>query len=469
MSRQVILVVFVVSVVATILLSGWLPFLRRLEITPPRISITELPRGIGTAPVRLGVELQDDGSGLSGVSVVVATFDTERAIERQTLGGVRRHRLEIPLSGKELNLPEGRIRLIVSARNNSIWRSITKEVIELSVDYTNPKLVVVAAPRVVSSGSAALIFFTALDEQLVSATVRVGDRDSFPTSVARLIDRDFVEPSLFVGLFTVPSSLPPGRARTRLVAEDGVGNVASLEVPLTVVARPSSRVPVTVGTRFVNEFLPTVARTLPGVSEPVGSESVVTAEGRAALFRLVFNDVLSLERSSIANALPEGRLERLWNGQFRRPIGTVVARPGDIMNVVLGKEVLGTFSPEHEVIALQGRVTSANDGVVVAVGRYGAYRTVVAVDHGLGLTSLYGNLASAAVSVGQRVSAGAVLGEPEVGPFSESPTLFYELRLQGQSLTTADWSDEVWYRAEIESRIAEAKRAVGIPVYERLR
>lgn len=71
------------------------------------------------------------------------------------------------------------------------------------------------------------------------------------------------------------------------------------------------------------------------------------------------------------------------------------------------------------------------DGRVVVAGEEGGYGLAVAIDHGNGIATLYAHQSAFAVSVGDEVVAGDVIGFIGSTGFSTGPHLHFELRLDG--------------------------------------
>lgn len=74
-------------------------------------------------------------------------------------------------------------------------------------------------------------------------------------------------------------------------------------------------------------------------------------------------------------------------------------------------------------------VFAARGGTVIAADTLGGYGRTVIVDHGGGLTTVYGHLSSFAVSAGTRVSAGQRLGAVGSSGLSTGPHLHFEVHL----------------------------------------
>jgi len=78
------------------------------------------------------------------------------------------------------------------------------------------------------------------------------------------------------------------------------------------------------------------------------------------------------------------------------------------------------------------RIYSAAAGRVVHSGWYGAYGIAVVIDHGNGWSTLYGHCSRTAVSAGQNVSSGQVVGYVGSTGYSTGAHLHFEVRRYGR-------------------------------------
>jgi murein DD-endopeptidase MepM/ murein hydrolase activator NlpD len=79
------------------------------------------------------------------------------------------------------------------------------------------------------------------------------------------------------------------------------------------------------------------------------------------------------------------------------------------------------------------RIHAPADGVVVAAGVKGAYGNAVTVDHGFGILTQYGHMASFNVKPGQRIRRGDVIGFVGNSGRSTAPHLHYEVWVRNQA------------------------------------
>lgn len=76
-------------------------------------------------------------------------------------------------------------------------------------------------------------------------------------------------------------------------------------------------------------------------------------------------------------------------------------------------------------------IKAAGSGTVLIAGGYGGYGNAVVIDHGGGLATLYAHQSSLAVSNGQKVDKGQVIGYVGCSGFCTGPHLHFETRESG--------------------------------------
>jgi septal ring factor EnvC (AmiA/AmiB activator) len=91
------------------------------------------------------------------------------------------------------------------------------------------------------------------------------------------------------------------------------------------------------------------------------------------------------------------------------------------------------------IAASEGSVVSAvHDGVVAFADPFGGFGNLVILDHGAQSFSLYGDLLEMSVKKGARIERGQPVGT--VGPAPAGPPeLYFELRIDGQSVDPLQW------------------------------
>ena len=89
----------------------------------------------------------------------------------------------------------------------------------------------------------------------------------------------------------------------------------------------------------------------------------------------------------------------------------------------------------HEGIDIAGPVgtpiTAPGDGIVTFSGYYHGYGQMITIDHGYGISTLYGHCSSMYVTEGQRVKRGMLIAAVGNTGFSTGPHLHYEVHVDG--------------------------------------
>lgn len=132
-------------------------------------------------------------------------------------------------------------------------------------------------------------------------------------------------------------------------------------------------------------------------------------------------------------ATPAGRQRAatVFRGRFIRPVsGRVTSSYGMRYHPVLHKYKLHTGV---DFAAATGTsVRAAASGTVILSGWMGAYGNAVVIDHGGGVTTLYGHNSSLSVRVGQTVRQGQTIARAGSTGLSTGPHVHFEVRRNGQ-------------------------------------
>lgn len=108
-------------------------------------------------------------------------------------------------------------------------------------------------------------------------------------------------------------------------------------------------------------------------------------------------------------------------------IGPITGHFGERLDPFSGE---GAFHTGVDISCQYGdSVHAAGDGVVIEAAEHTGYGRVVILDHGFGLTSWYGHLASYTVQQGVHVKRGDVIGYVGVSGRTTGPHVHYEVRI----------------------------------------
>jgi murein DD-endopeptidase MepM/ murein hydrolase activator NlpD len=137
------------------------------------------------------------------------------------------------------------------------------------------------------------------------------------------------------------------------------------------------------------------------------------------------NAVATLD--GLRRALPTVPLRKPLRGELQ-----MTSSFGYRTDPFLGRPALHSGVDLREEWGTPVHVTAA--GVVTVAGPTGGYGNMVEVDHGGGLSTRYGHLSSIAVTPGQQLAPGALLGRVGSTGRSTGPHLHYEVRIDGEAV-----------------------------------
>ncbi|MDR7481390.1 MAG: peptidoglycan DD-metalloendopeptidase family protein [Armatimonadota bacterium] len=156
------------------------------------------------------------------------------------------------------------------------------------------------------------------------------------------------------------------------------------------------------------------------------------AQERAAVERVV-EDLRreSAELEALIRRLQAGGPSRMAVGAFIWPLrGAITSRFGFRRHPIFRARL---FHQGVDIAAPYGApVRAAGDGTVLFAGWYGGYGKLVVLDHGDGLSTLYGHLSAILVAPGAPVTRGQILGRVGSTGYSTGPHLHFEFRRNGR-------------------------------------
>jgi hypothetical protein len=111
-------------------------------------------------------------------------------------------------------------------------------------------------------------------------------------------------------------------------------------------------------------------------------------------------------------------------------VGQITSYFGDRLDPFSGE---GAFHTGIDISSEYGAIVRATaNGVVVQADRHAGYGRLLVIDHGFGLVTYYGHLASFSVPVGTYVHRGDAIGYVGVSGRTTGPHLHYEVRINDE-------------------------------------
>src|SRR5436190_4327034 len=168
-------------------------------------------------------------------------------------------------------------------------------------------------------------------------------------------------------------------------------------------------------------------------AEQQEQQAIEGIRARKADFEAEYDAVQAQISASVSRGNPTP-----GNHRFSWPVNGPITSPFGYRNdPVLGGNRLHAGV---DIAASQGTpIKAAGDGVVKMAGVNGGYGNWTPIDHGGGLATRYGHPSRIAVSIGQHVSTGEVIGYVGSTGASTGPHLHWEVRVNGNPVDPMGW------------------------------
>jgi murein DD-endopeptidase MepM/ murein hydrolase activator NlpD len=409
---------------------------------------------IGRAAAEIGVEAIDVGSGVRGLELRVKQGDLVRTLGQRSvpgnvvMGGNRgvTERIEASIDSKGEGLREGDARLIVTATDWS-WRDWfagngAELEIPIRIDLTRPRISVETGLTYVQRGGAGAVVYRS-PEPLARDGVQVGD--------AFFASRPFPgDPKRRIVLFAIPRDTPPS-PRITAVAEDPAGNEASAGWPVNLKERKFDDVRIELGSTFLESKVRELAE-----------DVEVKEDDPIKAFQIINRDVRAKNERQIREIVAESGDEPLFDGAFvQMRNSAVTSRFAEHRTYHhAGEKISEAIHFGYDLASTAGApIEASNRGRVLFAGPLGIYGDCVILDHGLGLTSLYGHLSQIDVAKGDLVEKGGVLGRSGATGLAGGDHLHFAILVGDAYVDPTEWWDAKWVREKVMSRLGSGEDA----------
>jgi murein DD-endopeptidase MepM/ murein hydrolase activator NlpD len=418
--------------------------------------------GIGIETKNFVVSVSDAGAGLDETVVRLEQDGHSHDLLKERFpSNTSEHQLSLSINAKELGLKEGKADLLIGCFDRSFWVNAAQKVVPVTIKYSKPRGEILTGQQNIALGGVEPIFYKIKDSAIAQTGVEVGS-NFFPGYKASLLDPRFERfPDVYFSFFSLPFNFNKSTDKVQLVITDVVGNRALLSFNYLVIPRKFNIVDMKLSDTFLqkvfDELLPPYFE-LSKTKQTKNSFDVTSMSESEKIesFKLINESYrkLLLEQLKIINAQSEP--SRFWQGVWQRPMR---AAPTSTFAETRNYKYNDSFASQslHAGVDLadvaNAIVKPAAKGKVLFADFFGIYGNAVIVDHGFGLTTLYGHLSSISVNVGEEVSADTTLGRSGATGLAGGDHLHYEVRLANIPVHPIEWWDGTWIREHIEKKI----------------
>ena len=424
----------------------------RLEGSPPTLVAPESLR-IGSAGAQVDVSWHDTGSGLRSVVAYLEMDTGARPLLRRTLheasfdgsllsGAVLPRESEsasLRIDPAKMHLPDGEATLVLGARDWSWADALRGNAVEaripVVIDTAPPRLAVDSGLTYVKRGGAAAVVYRASDDA-VRHGVRVAD--AFFPGVTLRGRRN-------AAVFAIPIDAPHDAA-VRVVAIDEAGNEASMRFDVRIQERTFPEVSIELSQRF-----------LESVSNELAAANGLAGPDPVENFRAVNETLRARSEERIREAIPPASPKH-WKGGFEQMHNSrVTSQFAELRDYIFhGRRVSRARHYGFDLASTaHAPITASNDGTVAFAGDNGIYGQLVLIDHGLGITTLYGHLSRIDVAVGEIVRKGQQIGRSGATGLAGGDHLHFAVLAASTYVDPIEWWDERWVREHIDVRVGD--------------
>jgi hypothetical protein len=435
---------FFYFIVIVLLVGAVIYIYPEIEWHPPQIDIKLASDYVGLKP--FDVQIKDKGKGLKRVNISLKDENGESILADKVYDSpVKEDTFTIGLDPKKLGIKDGPAELSVRAEDRShlkLFRGNKTDVSKkITIDLVPPKAEVVSGDQYINHGGSGLVIYKE-SEDVTRSGVEVGEY-FFPGHRGYFEDQN-----IYLAFFAFPYTLSPGDSIS-LIAEDAAGNTKKVNIPHRLKNVKYKKSDINVSDNFIQEKMASL----------LGEESSKDQDLKV-IFLKVNRDLRKKNNDEIRKIGEKTSEQILWNGQFHQLTNSQVeANFADDRTYLFNGEPIDEQYHLGYDLAVTKRypVEVANDGVVVFAGDLGIYGNTVIVDHGMGISTLYGHLSSIDVNVGDVVKKKQVVGKTGETGLAAGDHLHYGVYVNGVPVRPIEWWDQKWINDNILKKIKEAE------------
>jgi murein DD-endopeptidase MepM/ murein hydrolase activator NlpD len=415
-------------------------FLPRFEWKKPEIKLTPDTDALGLRPIE--IDATDRGSGLKSVSATLLSGGTEhQLVSERYEQPVMQKKFTIALSSKLSGLKEGPAVLRVSARDKSWWSFFrgNETVIEknVTIDITPPIVELLADDAYINFGGSGLVVYKPSADTVTSG-VKIGNY-FFPGFKGQTKD-----PNNYLAFFAHPYNVTEDE-KAILVATDKAGNSKQMTLSYTLKDVRYKKSTIAVSDEFIQ-----------GKVAPLLNDVGARQGSLKDIFIRVNRTVRKENEDKIRAVGQKTAPSILWSGPFGQLSNSKVeANFADARTYMYQEEAIDNAYHLGFDLSVSKRypVEAANSGVVSFAGDLGIYGNAIIIDHGLGLSTLYGHLSSIEVKEGEQIKKEQIIGKTGETGLAVGDHLHFATLLHGVPVLPKEWWDPKWIKDNIQPKL----------------
>jgi murein DD-endopeptidase MepM/ murein hydrolase activator NlpD len=395
----------------------------------------------------LTVTFSDAGRGLGRTEVILTQDNQPRTLSSvDHPAGTASKSVSAVVDAAGLKLRQGPATLTATAIDRSLWKNRTSVTLPVTIDLMAPQVFQLNTQNHINPGGACVIAYR-LSEPATTG-VKVGDLffPAYPATVAG-------QPG-YAAYFAIPMDAVPGTPQIRITARDAAGNETVAAIPALIQKRKFRADKMNVTDAFLARILPEFQVSVPELRGKPPIEAFIH-----------INTVMRAENlKALQEAARKTDPRPLWQDTFvRMKNAAPMALFGDHRTYLYGDRQVGQSVHNGVDLAslVHAPIEAANAGIVRFTGPMGIYGNTVVIDHGMGLSTLYGHLSGIQVKKDQSVARGEAIGLSGMTGLAGGDHLHFGVAVNGQFVDPREWWDPHWIADNVTRKLDGALQEVA--------
>lgn len=438
---------FIYIIVLILILVGLFYIYPAIEWSEPEINVGLDSDYLGVEP--FDIELRDSGKGLKNVRVALVNEGGEvELLNKSYPPGVKGDTIEIMLNPGQAGALQGPVELLVQATDHSRIKVFSGNKSEytkkVTIDLEPPVMEVVSGDQYLNHGGSGLVVYRTSPD-VAQSGVMVGDY-FFPGYKAGLSDEN-----VYYAFYAYPYDVETGQ-NIFVAAIDEAGNMRESGLPyrFTDIKYRDSNIDIS------DNFIDNVITPL------TGSDSASLSQRQK--FIEINKKLREVNEAKIKEVTSQSSGEMMWEGAFTQLSNSKVeANFADKRTYIYNDEPIDEQYHLGYDLAVTKRypIEAANNGIVTFAGDLGIYGKTVIIDHGMGVSTLYGHMSKIDVNVGDELKKDDIIGNTGVSGLAVGDHLHYGVYVGGVAVRPIEWWDPKWINDKVLLKMREAEAEFG--------
>jgi len=438
---------YIYIIVLILIMLGLFYIYPAIEWSSPEIDLGLNSEYLGVEP--FDIEVRDQGTGLKNVSVVLKSEAGESVLfSKNYPPGVKGDNIEITLDPKKIGSQGGRVELVVTAEDHSNIKifsgnksTLTKQ---LTLDLKPPEIELVSTEQYINHGGSGLVVYRTSPDVTQSGVI-VEDY-YFPGYRAGLGDEN-----VFYAFFAYPYDVEPGQ-NIFVAAVDEAGNKKQIGLAYNLRNIKYRESNINISDNFIQN-----------VVGPLSGENSGELSQKEKFLK-VNSELRKINDTTIKEVGSDSKGELMWEGPFAQLSNSKVeANFADHRTYIYNDEPIDKQYHLGYDLAVTKHypIEAANNGIVVYAGDLGIYGNTVIIDHGMGVSTLYGHMSRIDVNVGDKLRKNDIIGKTGETGLAAGDHLHYGVYVNGVAVRPIEWWDNKWIKDNVLLKIEEARDEFG--------